>query len=208
MNLLLISSTYYSEYYEKTKTIKKYFLTSFNYINIEKFILPDEFGSWRENKRKKYVLDNCLHFKYLNTSEERKIINKINIERVIKNLRSFGVDETFKIPNIFITWPTELMLDPEKNIFQISKTKFLFKYPVGTFLSHFNNKQEQPINILLRNDLNHIQIVTRNNYQYIFVSENDFYVPPKIDFDNSKINLEDDNDNHDTLLKLNEGQLL
>lgn len=208
LHLLLVSSAYYSEYCLRTRTLKKYILTSFNYIYIQKFTLPNEFGSWREKKRKKYVLDNCLHFKYRNTSEERNIINKINIKRGINNLRNLVVDETYEIPNIFINWPTELMLNPEKNIFQISQRKFLFKYPVGTFLSHFNNKNEQSINILLRNHLNHIQIVTRNNYQYIFVSENDSYVPPKIDFDNSEINLEDDNDNHDTMLKLNEDKLL
>ena len=63
------------------------------------------------------------------------------------------------------------MLWPNKNIFKIPNKKNLFKYPIGKFEINFKNKDKNILSILLKDNLNYIQIITYQNIEYIFIYE-------------------------------------
>ena len=74
------------------------------------------------------------------------------------------------------------MLWPDKNIFKLSNKKYLFKYPIGKFEINFKNKDKNILSILLKDNLNHIQIITYQNIEYIFIYELDYCKDHETDF--------------------------
>ena len=73
-----------------------------------------------------------------------------------------------------------MTLFPEENIFKISNKEYLFKYPIGEFEKKFKNSDVNIINILLKDILNYIQIVTQKESEYIFIIEKSFNISNRI----------------------------
>jgi hypothetical protein len=147
------------------------FLTSFNKIKINNYELPKDFGELSKNGKKEYVFEHYKDYNHNISNEQKKLITSINDFRGIKNIPLLGICNTRKIPDFLINEISEVMLWPDKNIFKLSNKKYLFKYPIGKFEINFKNKDENILSILLKDNLNHIQIITYQNIEYIFIYE-------------------------------------
>ena len=61
------------------------------------------------------------------------------------------------------------MINPQQNLFEKLNKKYLFRYPIGEFEKNFNNKNPEIISVLLNKNLNSLQIITKDNIEYIYV---------------------------------------
>ena len=171
--LFIISFVYCSGKYDNYRTEINYFLTSFNYIKINNYMLPDNFNDFSKNDRKKYIKENYENFEYKYTKEQIELIRSLNQFRKDKNIEIFKIGK--KLPKFILKESSEIMLYKDKNFFKISDRKYLFKYPVNEFEKKFNNRDNNIINVLLKENLNHIQIITKDNIEYVIISELDLF---------------------------------
>ena len=151
-------------------------LNSFNNIKINSYDLPEDFYKFSKIKRKKYVFDHYKYYKHTISDEQIELIKSINDFRGIKSIPLLGICEIQQIPSFLINETSEVMLWPEQNIFKLSNKKYLFRYPIGLFKIDFQNKNENITSILMKENLNHIQIITYQNLEYIFIYELDFCI--------------------------------
>ena len=146
-----------------------YSITSLNNIKIKKFKVSEDFIEMAENEKKKFLLDNYNNMEYMNSVEEKNLINLINEFREKNNLPKFLVNNSFKLPNYIIKQPSEIMINPQQNLFEKSNKKYLFRYPIGEFEKNFNNENPDIISVLLNKNLNSLQIITKDNIEFIYV---------------------------------------
>ena len=151
-----------------------YILTSFDTIKISDFQLPEDFGKFPKNERKKYVFDNYKNYSHTISDEQKELITSINDFRGIKNIPLLGICNIWQIPDFLFNESSEVMIWPEQNIFKLSNKKYLFRYPIGKFEINFRNKDKSILSILEKDNLDHIQIITHKNIEYILIYELDF----------------------------------
>ena len=177
INLIYISGFIYCSYQywiesgDLVHVYKKNILILFNNIKIEEYELPENFNKLQKKERKKYVLDRYKDYRINVSNEHKKMINAINDYRRDNELQLLGVCQCRTIPDFLIKEPTVMMLFPEQNIFKLSDKKYLFKYPIGIFEDDFNRKNRNILIVLLKNNLNHIQIINYLNMEYIYIYE-------------------------------------
>lgn len=145
-----------------------YILLSYNNIKIKEYVLPEYFEKMNLKERKKIILDNLKNYEYIISDKQKELIDLINNLRVENDIQKLETDKNKNIPNFIFKKPSALMLTTE-NIFKISNTKYIFKYPVNEFENKVRNKDYEIINIILNDNLNHIQIVTQKETEYIFI---------------------------------------
>ena len=136
-------------------------------------MLPDNFNDFSKNDRKKYIKENYENFEYKYSKEQIELIRSLNKFREDKNIEIFKIGK--KLPKFILKESSEIMLYKDKNFFKISDRKYLFKYPVNEFEKKFNNRDNNIINVLLKENLNHIQIITKDNIEYVIISELDLF---------------------------------
>ena len=63
-----------------------------------------------------------------------------------------------------------------KNIFHLSDNNYLLKYPINEFFTRFNNKEKDIFDILLKEHLDKIIFIEKNNiiFIHIFKEKNSF----------------------------------
>ena len=147
-------------------------LHSFNNMEIDNYLLPDNFSDWKEKERKLFVLDkyNEFKFKYKGSRDFTNFVYiYINLQRQIKEIPALEIDSNSTIPDFILYEPAEIMLYPEKNIFKLSNNKFLFRYPDGQFENKVKIKDKEIFDILLKDNLNYIQKFVVSNVEYILV---------------------------------------
>ena len=174
--LIYIIFFYFNIYIIKTITKEKYILKSFNDIEIEDYSLPIEFSKWDKKERKKYIKRNCKNFEYKMNNYIFNLIEKINAFRVKNNLQKFAIEGYNKIPDFIVQPSSIIILFNKQNIFKLSNKKYLLRYPLGEFEELYKNKDKNIINILSKNNLNHIQMITQNKIEYIYISEIPHYI--------------------------------
>ena len=150
---------------------KKNVLVSFNGINIAQYELPSDFDKYKKMRRKKFILDKYKRYSPLISEQQLNLITSINDYRGINNIPLLGVCHCYEIPDFIINENSEVMLHNEQNIFKISDEKYLLKFPIGEFENLFDKKDIKIINIILKENLNHIQIITLRQIEYIFIYE-------------------------------------
>ena len=131
--LILISLSFFAESGIRVEKAKKCTLNSFNWIKIKSYSLPYNFDKWKKNKRKKFILNNYHNYEYIISSEEENIVNLINNFRILKGLQKLEFKRIKTIPEFIINKPSELFLNSSENIFKLSDTKYLIRYPKGNF---------------------------------------------------------------------------
>lgn len=99
------------------------------------------------------------------------LIILINEFREKNNLQKFSVSKSLRLPNYVMKESSEIMINPEKSFFNKLNKKFLFKYPVGEFENKFKNKDPNILSVLLKDNLNHINIITKDNTEFIHIYE-------------------------------------
>ena len=157
---------HYDDYFYKSNIF--YSITSLNNIKITKFNVSEDFLEMRENEKSKFLLDNYKNMEYTNSQREKDLINSINEFREENNLPIFQFQNSFTLPNYVMNEPSEIMINPEQNLFvKYTKKKYLFRYSVGEFQEKFKNKEPNIISVLLNGDLNAIRIITKDNTEFI-----------------------------------------
>ena len=170
---LIATISYFKESGNGINFKNEYYLTSFNKIKINNFKLPEDFGKLPKNERKKYIFDHYKDYEHTISKEQEKLLESINDFRGIKKIPLLGFCDLSKIPDFLFNEISEVMMWPDKNIFKISNKKYLFRYPIGNFEINFTNKDKNILSILLKDNLDHIQIITYQNLEYIFIYKSD-----------------------------------
>ena len=148
-----------------------YILNSVNNIKIKSYIIPNNFIKMRKKQQFQYILNECKHFEYFLTQDQKDLIKLINEYREDNKLEKLLFDKYNKLPNFIIKKPAEIMLNPTQHFFQLSKKEYLFRYHIGEFKIQFQEKENNIINILSNNNINYIKIIGQEEYEYIFLSE-------------------------------------
>ena len=160
-------------------------LIQFNNIKIMSYNLPKDFHDYDKLKKKVYLLQHFNEFKYSLTKDEIQLIKKINKFREKHYLPDFIYELKESIPNIFIEPLSKIILFQNINIFKLSNKEYLLRYRKNKFKEKFNNKNEDILNILLKEDLGKIIIISQGKYEYFFISESD-----SIDYNNKELSIQ------------------
>ena len=169
--MIFVTYLYYSDAGKKIEIFVKYILTGYKDIEINGFLLPDNFHKMSNESKKKFIDDNKYNFQFLLTHEQLDLISLINDFREKNNLEKFTIDWDKKLPNFILNESSEIMLFTYKHIFKLPNQNYLFKYKVGEFENKFKNNEQDIINILLNRNLNRIIIINQNMTEYILVYE-------------------------------------
>lgn len=129
-----------------------------------------EIESYKKNK-KKYITNIVGELKYIYSEEDLKILYEINRFRNKNNLPYLESENNF--PDFITNEISEIFIFEWKNLFILPNIKYLFKYDIGEFNNYFQNNDRELIQILLKNELNRINIVTQKNIQYILLYHSD-----------------------------------
>ena len=167
--LLILSCIFFHYSGSRIINTKVCILKLFEGIKIESYRLPENFDKWEKKERKKFILNNYHNYIYSNSQRQEALINSINNFRKLKGVQQLGVVLIKNIPEFIINKPAELFLNSSNNIFKLSNTKYLFKYPKGIFENEFNKKNENLMIILSNENLNQIQIISQEEYELIVV---------------------------------------
>lgn len=177
-----VSYSYYKYYLKCFYSYMSYFLDSLNDIAIEKYNVSEDFIKMNEKERKTFILNNFKNMKYKKTLDQKYLIKIINEFRENNKLPKLSVDQYNYIPELIMKEPVEIILNKEQNIFKISNKEYIFKYPINEFEKKFKNKDINIINILLNDKLNHIKVITKNNYEYVLLYQLSFMELNKEEF--------------------------
>ena len=64
------------------------------------------------------------------------------------------------------------MINPEQNLFTKLNKKYLFRYPIGEFENKFKNKDPNILDVLQKENMNYIKIITKGNIEFVYIYEN------------------------------------
>ncbi len=160
-------------------------LIQFNNIKIMSYNLPNDFHEYDKLKKKIYLLQHFNEFKYSLTKDEIQLIKMINKFRKKHYLPDFIYEDKESIPNLFMEPLSKIILFQNVNIFKLSNKEYLLRYHKNKFKEKFNNKNEEILNILLKEDLGKIIIIRQGNYEYFFISESD-----PMDYNNKELSIQ------------------
>ena len=152
----------------KKKEIK---LTKFRDIKISDFKLPNDFKKWKKKEKHKFIFNNKNRFIINISVNEKHLVYLINKYRKENNIGELVYDEIISFEELIIDNFSEPILFKKENIFKLSNINYLFKYPVGEFIKKFKEKNTDIINILLKDNLNKIIIITKNYIEFINIFE-------------------------------------
>ena len=165
--IVFIISIYFSYAGNSVAKRKKIILTKFRDIEIDNFNLPDDFNKWNKTKKKEFILNNKNRYIINITENEKDLVSLINKYRKENNIDELVYDKKFFFDDLIIDKYSEHILVKNENIFKLSNTNYLFRYPVGEFTKKFNERNKDTTNILLKVSLNKIIIIIKNNIEFI-----------------------------------------
>ena len=143
----------------------KYYLIEYKNIPIIKYYIENVDNFNKNHIKSNSVLGINLEYNYL--KEDFKVLIKINNFREKNNLPKFEKDNY--LPDFIIHEISEVILNNSPYILKLSKNKYIMKYELGTFNYYFQNNNPDLLKILLKKDLNTINIITQGNIQYILL---------------------------------------
>ena len=135
------------------------FLTKHKGFKINDYPLPSIFKTFSYKERINYIEKNEYFFKYSLNDENVELIRLINEFREQNNLKRLIFNKLQNLQDFF----------KDRDLF---KEKFLFEYPIGEFKKLFEEKKENIIEILIKENLNNILILEKENKEYIFIYTN------------------------------------
>ena len=120
-----------------------------------------------KQKKKEFILNNKNRYIINITENEKDLVSLINKYRKENNIDELVYDKKIFFDELIIDKYSEHILVKNENIFKLSNTNYLFRYPVGEFAKKFNERNKDIINILLKVSLNKIIIIIKNNIEFI-----------------------------------------
>jgi len=169
LNLACIIKYFALIFYNRPKSF--YYLVRYKKLSVEPYSIKIE--NYRKNK-KKYISNIVKKLKYKHLDQDLKVFNEINIFRTKNNLTELKLKDN--IPDFIINEISEVILLEGQHLFKLSNNKYLLKYEFSQFNYYFQNDNKNIINILLKEELNSINIVTKGNMQYILLYENEIEI--------------------------------
>ena len=165
-----------SQRIESSRQKEKLFLTKFKDIDIYRFHLPKKFKKMKEYKKRKYIMKNKNKYKIMLSESQEYYILQINKYRIENNINELNYDKCIAFKDLILDKYSEPIFFDNKNIFHLSDNNYLLKYPINEFVTRFNDKEKDIVNILLKDHLNKIIIINKNNmiFIHIFKEKNSF----------------------------------
>ena len=142
-------------------------MIKFRDIKINDYELPDNFSEMTENGKRKLILDNQDKYEIQISEYEKNLIFSINNFRKENNIDELIYDEDIYYEDLIIDKYSEHILSTNENIFKLSETNYLFKFQVGEFAKNFRRRKININNILLKDNLEKIIIIKKNNFEFI-----------------------------------------
>ena len=149
-----------------------YILRKINGFDICDFELPLEFDKLNNKDKIKIIFkkENMEKYEYKLDVAQLKLIDKINQLRRQNNIPELQYNEKQKFPEHIINSKTELFFYEEKDIYKFSTNYYLIKYPISEYQNDIKDKNI--INILTIDILDRINIIRKDNYEYISLYNN------------------------------------
>ena len=160
------------------RKIKKYdnnnngiiFLKNINGINIMDYSLPSTFDNLNKKEKNKFIYKKENIEKYEAKLNENQIdlIDKINNIRKLNYIPILEYKKYNKLPDFIINEKAELFFNPNKHLYEFASLNlFIFKYPKNVFINFI--KKEETLNIITNYFLTKINIIEKNNFEYIYI---------------------------------------
>ena len=107
----------------------------------------------------------------INNNRQINLIKSINEFRKKNNLNELSKDNFKRIPDYIMKKYTEVEINKDENSFKLNNDFYLIKFLEGEFENKFkNNELDSDMSNILRNkELNHIKIITKNNFECVFL---------------------------------------
>ena len=163
---------------ESVNRIKKLFLIKFRDIKINDYELPDDFSEMTENGKRKLILDNQDKYEIPISEYEKNLISSINNFRKENNIGELSCDEKIFYKDLIIDKYAGHIFSKFENLFELSNTNYLFKYPLDEFKKQFDKREKNIINILLKDNLEKIIIIQKEPYEFINIFESQKIIKP------------------------------
>ena len=186
--LIYLSYIFLKYYIIHYRTDTSYHILSLNDIDIVEYNVSKDFAKMSERGRKEFLLNNYKNISYKITSGHKNLIKIINEYRKNNNLKELLIDKLNKIPSFIMNEPSEIMMNSAQHIFKLSNKEYLLKYNIGEFENNFKNGDMNILKILSDEKLNHIKIITRNNFEYIFLCKLSIFESYEDNIDDININ--------------------
>ena len=163
---------------ESGNRIKKLFLIKFRDIKINDYELPDDFSEMTENGKRKLILDNQDKYEIPISEYEKNLTLSINDFRKENNIGELSCDEKIFYKDLIIDKYAGHIFSKFENLFELSNTNYLFKYPLDEFKKQFDKREKNIINILLKDNLEKIIIIQKEPYEFINIFESQKIIKP------------------------------
>ena len=168
INLIIICFDIYKKGLQGFDDSQVFFLNNFKGINIIEFELPSETYNLNNKNAQIFKKENVEKYKYSLNENQINLIRNINdIRRRNNNITLLNYVREENLPEFIINEKTELIFNGHKNIFKLSSSFYIFKYPKNEFQNLLNNSQI--LNIITIDELNEINIIEQNNIEFISV---------------------------------------
>ena len=153
---------------------KLYILNQINGFDIFGFEFNSEFENLNDKNKLRIIFkkENMRIYEYKLNYSQIKLIDKINELRRQNNIPELNYDIWQKLPDYIINNKTELIFYKEKDIYKFPNNYYLIKYPISEFQSEIKDKNI--INILKSDFLDRINIMRKDNYEYIALYNSQF----------------------------------
>ena len=153
---------------------KTIILSQINGFDICNFELPLEFGKLNKINKIQMIFKKENMKKYIWKLDETqlRLISKINLLRKKNNIPELKSYYEQNLPDYIINKKTELIFYKENYIYKFSKNYYLIKYPTSECQKDISD--EKYINILSIDFLDKINIMRKDNYEYIMLYNDQF----------------------------------
>ena len=179
--------------------IKSIILNQINGFDISDFEIPTKFDDLDEMGKIKTIFkkENMKKYECKLYITHKILIDKINQIRRQNNIpefRNISYYSGYYLPDYIINKKTELIFKEEKNIYKIYNNYYLIKYPTSECQKDINDNNI--INIITKDFLDQINIIRKDNYEYIALynerfNENENNIRRTNNINNININSED-----------------
>ena len=153
-------------------TIDIYILNKINGINICDFELPNEYDKLNKIGEIEMIFkkENMKKYEYKLNDTQKTLINNINQLRRKNNIPELQYNEY--LPDYIINKKTEFIFYEKENIYKFYNDYYLIKYPISECQKIINDNNIT--NILSINILDRINIIRKDDYEYIALYNNQF----------------------------------
>ena len=173
-------------------------LIRYKNYKINDYILPFKFESMPSREKINCLSISEYYFEYSLDNEQIQLIELINEFRKKFKIGKLGYTKNEKLKDFLSATGHTIHtnFNAFRNLFELSKNRYLFIYPIVEFKEHFIKKDENINQILLKDYLNYILIMESKNKEYILIYQSYFSenhdLHPSLEMQNTYIESNDE----------------